>query len=331
MQDAQTTGARDSGSRAAAGRRWMALRDLGILLVFALVVVALMAVSPQAFARPTNLINVMKQASINGVLAMGMMFVIISGGIDLSVGSIVALAGVIAASLAHPGEHPLVLAMVAPIAAGAVVGALNGVSVAYGGIPPFIVTLASMTIVRGVALILAKGAPVFNVSRGFELIATGFIADVVPTLVVYLLVVTAGSAFLLSKTVFGRRVYAVGGNEVAAAVSGIDVAAIKVGVYTLSGALAGLGGLLLASRTISGNPTAGQAYELDAIAAVIIGGVSMTGGVGKWYGTIVGALFIAVIGNGLDILNVSSHYQLIIKGLIIFFAVLLDIKGKGRR
>jgi ribose/xylose/arabinose/galactoside ABC-type transport system permease subunit len=313
------------------GRRWLVLRDLGILLVFLAVVAALMVLSPQAFAKPTNLMNVVKQASVNGVLAMGMMFVIISGGIDLSIGSIVALSGVVAASLAHPGEYPLALTVAAPIAVGAAVGTLNGVSVAFGGIPPFIVTLASMTIVRGMALIAAHGAPVFGVSRAFERIAGGFVADTVPYLVIYFAVVTVACAFLISQTVFGRRVYAVGGNEVAASVSGIGVSAIKIGVYTLSGALAGFAGLVLASRTVSGNPTAGQAYEMDAIAAVIIGGVSMSGGVGKWYGTVIGALFIAVIGNGLDILNVSSHYQLIIKGFIIFFAVLFDIKGKGRR
>ena len=316
---------------AAGGRRWTWVRDLGILLIFVVVVAALMILSPQAFAKPGNLMNIVKQASINGVLAMGMMFVIISGGIDLSIGSIVALSGVIAASLAHPGEHPLALAVAAPIAVGGLVGALNGVSVAFGGIPPFIVTLASMTIVRGLALITAHGMPVFNVTKSFEALAGSFVAGTVPYLVIYFAVVTAACAFLLSKTVFGRRVYAVGGNEVAAAVSGIDVKAVKIGVYTLSGLLAGFAGLILASRTISGNPTAGQAYEMDAIAAVIIGGVSMSGGVGKWYGTVIGALFIAVIGNGLDILNVSSHYQLIIKGLIIFFAVLFDIKGKGRR
>ncbi len=316
----------------AVGRRWTSrVRDLGILLVFLAVVGVLMILSPQAFARPANLMNVVKQASVNGVLAMGMMFVIISGGIDLSVGSIVALCGVVAASLAHPGEYPLVLAVTAPVAAGAAIGAVNGFSVARGGIPPFIVTLASMTAVRGLALIVAHGAPVFGVTKDFEAIAGGFVADAVPFLVVYFALVTAACAFLLSKTVFGRRVYAVGGNEVAAAVSGIRVDGIKVGVYTISGALAGFAGLVLASRTVSGNPTAGQAYELDAIAAVIIGGVSMSGGIGKWYGTVVGALFSAVIGNGLDILNVSGHYQLIIKGLIIYFAVLFDIKGKGRR
>ena len=147
-------------------------------------------------------------------------------------------------------------------------------------------------------------------------------------LVIYFLSVTAVGAFILTKTVFGRRVYAVGGNEVAAKVSGISVPRIKVAVYSISGFLAGIAGLLLASRIVSGNPTAGQSYELDAIAAVIIGGVSMSGGAGKWFGTVIGALFIAVIGNGLDILNVSSHFQLLIKGTIIIVAVLLDMKGK---
>jgi len=210
------------------------------------------------------------------------------------------------------------------------VGLFNGISVAYGNIPPFIVTLGTMTIVRGMALIAANGQPVFNVTKAFEGIAGGFVFDVVPRLVVYFVVIAIICAFIITRTVFGRRVYAIGGNETAARVSGINVNRIKVAVYTLSGFLAGLSGLLLASRLISGNPTSGQSYELDAIAAVIIGGVSMSGGAGKWYGTIIGALLIAVIGNGLDILNVSSHFQLIIKGSIIIVAVLLDMKGKGK-
>ncbi|MCG8483280.1 MAG: ABC transporter permease [Clostridia bacterium] len=307
------------------------MREFGILLVFVIVLVGLMILSPNAFAKPTNLINILKQASINGILATGMMYVIISGGIDLSVGSIVALTGVIAATFAHPGEYPLIIPIVLPIIVGGLVGLLNGVGVAYGGIPPFIVTLGSMTAIRGMALIISKGAPVFNVSDEFENIAGGFILDRIPYLAVYLVGVTVVCAFMLDKTVFGRRVYAVGGNETSAKVSGISVNKIKLGVYALSGLLAGFAGLLLASRTVSGSPTAGQSYELDAIAAVIIGGVSMTGGSGKWYGTIIGALLIAVIGNGLDILNVSSHYQLVIKGLIIVFAVLFDMKGKKHR
>lgn len=307
------------------------LRELGIFAAFVIIMAILMILSPNAFARPANLINILKQASINGILAAGMMYVIISGGIDLSVGSIVALSGVIAASFAHPGEYPLIVPFVLAVAAGALVGLLNGIGVAFGNIPPFIVTLGTMTIVRGVALIAANGQPVFNVTKEFEKIAGGFVFGIVPNLVVYFVVITLVLAFILTRTIFGRRVYAIGGNETAARVSGINVEGIKVAVYTLCGFLAGIAGILLASRIISGNPTSGQAYELDAIAAVIIGGVSMSGGAGKWYGTVIGALLIAVISNGLDILNVSSHFQLIIKGLIIIVAVLIDIKGKGKQ
>jgi ribose/xylose/arabinose/galactoside ABC-type transport system permease subunit len=307
------------------------LREIGIVIAFFVMLGILAILSPTAFARPANLINILKQASINGILAMGMMFVIISGGIDLSVGSIVALSGVIAATFAHPGEYPLIVPIFLSIAVGALIGLANGSLVAYGNIPPFIVTLGSMTIVRGLALITAGGQPVFGVTDVFQYLAGGKVLEFIPYLVIYYVLVTAICAVALNWTVFGRRVYAVGGNEVAANVSGINVNGLKLAVYTISGLLAGLAGLLLASRIISGNPTAGQGYELDAIAAVIIGGVSMTGGAGKWYGTFVGALFIAVIGNGLDIMNVSAHFQLIIKGAIIIIAVLLDIKGKARQ
>lgn len=306
------------------------MRELGIVIVFIVILAILMILSPNAFARPANLINIFKQASINGILAMGMMFVIISGGIDLSVGSIVALTGVVAASFAHPGEYPLIFPIILALTIGLFIGWLNGVGVAYGGIPPFIVTLGMMTIIRGVALIVSGGAPVFGVTDRFENIAGAFLFDRIPLLVVYFLVITIISAYILTKSVFGRRVYAVGGNDTAAAFSGINVQKIRISVFMISGLLAGFAGLLLASRTVSGIPTAGQSYELDAIAAVIIGGVSMSGGSGRWYGTIIGALLIAVIGNGLDILNVSSHYQLVIKGAIIIIAVLLDVKGKEK-
>ena len=311
--------------------RLNSFRELGIVAAFFLILAVLVILSPNSFARPTNLINILKQASINGILATGMMFVIISGGIDLSVGSTVALAGVIAATYAHPGEYPLVVPIALSMLVGLAAGIANGLIVAFGNIPPFIVTLGSMTIIRGLALIASNGQPVFNVTKAFENIAGGFVLQYIPHLVIFFLSVTAISAFILTRTVFGRRVYAVGGNEATAKVSGINVPAIKIGVYSISGFLAGLSGLLLASRIVSGNPTAGQSYELDAIAAAVIGGVSMTGGAGKWYGTVIGALIIAVIGNGLDILNVSSHFQLIIKGTIIIVAVLLDVKGKGNQ
>jgi ribose/xylose/arabinose/galactoside ABC-type transport system permease subunit len=285
--------------------------------------------SPDAFARPSNLLNIVKQASINGILACGMMFVIISGGIDLSVGSTAALAGVMAAHFSHAGEYPLILPIFVALGIGALVGYINGIGVAYGEIPPFIVTLGTMTAVRGAALIASGGAPVFNVSKPFEYVASGFLLGV-PLLAIYFAGIVALTAIILTKTVFGRRVYSVGGNEIAANVSGINVRGMKISVYVIAGTLAGFAGMLLASRTVSGSPTAGSGYELDAIAAVIIGGVSMAGGAGKWYGTVIGALMIAVIGNGLDILGVSSHYQFVIKGAIIVFAVLIDIKSKAK-
>jgi len=306
------------------------MRELGIVFVFAAILLILIILSPNAFARPANLINIIKQASINGILAMGMMFVIISDGIDLSVGSIVALTGVVSASFAHPGEYPLIVPIILALSIGLFVGWLNGVGVAIGNIPAFIVTLGMMTMIRGVALIVSRGAPVFGVTKAYEFIAGGFLFDRIPLLVVYFTIITLISAYILTKTVFGRRVYAVGGNDISAAFSGINVKKIRISVYMISGLLAGFAGLLLASRTVSGNPTAGQSYELDAIAAAVIGGVSMSGGSGKWYGTVIGALLIAVIGNGLDILNVSSHYQLVIKGAIIISAVLLDVKGKEK-
>jgi ribose/xylose/arabinose/galactoside ABC-type transport system permease subunit len=306
-------------------------QTFGLLIIFMVVVAARVVLAPDAFARPANLMGILQQASINGVLAMGMLFVIISGGIDLSVGSIVVFTGVIAASLAHPGQHALIVAILAPVLVGGLIGMFNGLSVAQGGIPAFIVTLASMVMVRGAALILGHGEPVSNVSKGFEAISGGFVGHSVPYLVLYFAAITAVSAMLLRLTLFGRRVYATGGNAIAAAVSGISVNGIRIAVYTLSGLLAGFAGVLLASRTMPGSPTAGEGYEMNAIAAVIIGGASLNGGVGTWYGTVIGALLIAVIGNGLDRLNVSSYYQLIIMGLVLYVAVLIDVKGRGPR
>lgn len=314
------------------------MKDFGLILVFVLLVIVLAIVSGGTFATPRNLLNVVKQTAINGILAMGMTFVIISGDIDLSVGSTVALTGVIATMFAHPladgsgaGQYPFFVPILLAILVGALIGALNGVGIAYGSIPAFIVTLGSMSIVRGLALIISGGSPIFDVTAGFEAIASAQVGGAIPVLAVYLIIIVAICAFVLGKTVFGRRVYAIGGNATAASVSGINVRKLRVIVFTISGALAGLCGLLVASRTITGSPTAGQSYEMDAIAAAVIGGVSMTGGSGKWHGVVIGALMLAVISNGLDIMRVNSNFQLIIKGLIIIFAVLMDIKGKGKR
>lgn len=312
------------------------LKDFGILIVFVVLVIALSIISGGTFSTPRNFINILKQTSVNGILAMGMAFVIISDGIDLSVGSIVALTGVVSCMFAHPaaegagGQYPFIVPILVALLAGALVGLFNGSLIAYGGIPPFIVTLGSMTMVSGLALIISGGSPIYNVTSAFETIASGKLFSI-PYLAIYMVIIVAVCAFVLNKTVFGRRVYAIGGNEVAASVSGINVKRIRVIVYTISGTLAGLAGLLVASRTITGSPTAGKSYEMDAIAACVIGGVSMSGGAGKWYGVVIGSLMLAVISNGLDILRVNSNYQLIIKGVIIILAVLMDIKGKGKK
>ncbi len=305
-------------------------KELGILLAFFALSIALMIISPDAFAQPRNLINIVKQASINGILACGMMFVIISGGIDLSAGSTIAISGVIAAYLARMPGVPLVFTVLAAIAVGMMVGTINGFGVAYAGLPPFIITLATMTGVRGLALIVSGGSPVYGLTSEFEAIASEFLFGTIPLLAAYFILVSIASGFVLNKTVFGRRVYALGGSEETARVSGINVKRLKLSVYMICGALAGLAGLLVASRTVQGSPTSGDGYEMDAIAAVVIGGISMSGGYGKWYGTIIGALLLAVIGNGLDILGVSSNYQKILKGIIIAVAVYLDLRGKQR-
>ena len=309
-------------------RKKINFKNYGIFVVFIVLVIILMILSPNAFAKPRNLINVVKQASINGVLACGMMFVIIAGGIDLSAGSVVALSGVVAAYLAQMQGLPIILPIIGALGTGALIGLINGFGAAYAELPPFIITLATMSIVRGAALILSGGSPVFGLQEQFEGIAGISIANVIPILVLYFLLIAVFSGFILNKTVFGRHVYAIGGNSITAKVSGINVKSMLLRVYIICGVFSGIAGLLIASRTMQGSPTVGVGYEMDAIAAVVIGGVSMSGGSGKWYGTIIGALLLALISNGLDILGVSSNFQQIIKGIIIAVAVYLDLKGK---
>lgn len=309
-------------------RKKINFKNYGIFVVFIVLVIILMILSPNAFAKPRNLINVVKQASINGVLACGMMFVIIAGGIDLSAGSVVALSGVVATYLAQMQGLPIFVPILGALGTGALIGLVNGFGAAYAELPPFIITLATMSIVRGAALILSGGSPVFGLQEQFEGIAGISIANVIPILVLYFLLIAVFSGFILNKTVFGRHVYAIGGNSITAKVSGINVKSMLLRVYIICGVFSGIAGLLIASRTMQGSPTVGVGYEMDAIAAVVIGGVSMSGGSGKWYGTIIGALLLALISNGLDILGVSSNFQQIIKGIIIAVAVYLDLRGK---
>ncbi|MEI7909966.1 MAG: ribose ABC transporter permease [Verrucomicrobiota bacterium] len=290
--------------------------------------IALVAISlALSFAKPTfltvpNLLNVMRQISINGILAVGVTYVLLTGGVDLSLGSLVALSGVVAATLAHPNQHALAVPVLVGVLTGTLCGAVNGLVVTHGKVAPFIATLGMMTVARGLALVVSGGRPVSNLGAEFTRLGGDVAGLPIP------LMVLAGIALLafvvLRNLRLGRYVYAIGGNEAAARASGINVAAVKLFAYSACGATAGVAGVVLAARVTTGQPNAGVGYELDAIAAVVIGGTSLSGGVGGIGGTILGALLIGVINNGLDLLNVTSYYQAIVKGIIIVGAVWLD-------
>lgn len=297
----------------------------GIFIAFVVICIVLSFATPNFFTAQ-NMLIVLRQVSINGILAIGVTYVIIAGGIDLSLGSVIALTGVVAASFAHPGAYPLIVPLLLGLLTGVLVGTLNGLTITKGRVAPFIVTLGMMTIARGLALVLSKGRPVTNLSPEFNFIGGGDILYVPVPILLFVLVIII-SAVILKYTRIGRYIYAVGGNENAATASGIRVSRVKLFAYIMCSGLAGLAGIVLASRITTGQPNAGIAYELDAIAAVVIGGTSLLGGRGSVAGTVIGVLIIGVINNGLDLLNVSSYYQQIIKGVIIVGAVLLDRKN----
>ena len=301
------------------------LQRFGIVIALALIGATLTAATPN-FLTAANLINVARQISLNGILAVGVTFVLLTGGVDLSLGSVVALAGVVAAGFAHPGSYPVAVPILMGIMAGTACGAANGLVVTRGGVAPFIVTLGMMTVARGLALVVSGGKPVSGMSPELTRLAGDVGGLPIPVLV--LGAVSLASWAFLGNTRLGRYVYAVGGNENAARAAGISVGQVKMFAYTLCGALAGLAGVVLAARITTGQPNAAVAYELDAIAAVVIGGTSLSGGVGGIGGTLLGVLLMGVINNGLDLLNVSSYYQQIIKGVIIIGAVWLDRREK---
>lgn len=295
----------------------------GLLIALVIAVFVVTVLRPH-FLNSANLLNVIRQISINGILAVGVTFVLLTAGVDLSLGSVVALAGVLAAHFAHPGDHPLMVPVCIGILAGVSCGVINGTVVTLGRVAPFIATLGMMTVARGLALVCSDGRPVSNMSPAMKALAGDI--GVIPIPAIILAVVSLGAWWLLTFTRIGRHIYAVGGSEQAARAAGINVGRVKMFAYTACGALTGLAGVVLAARITTGQPNAGVAYELDAIAAVVIGGTSLSGGIGTIGGTILGALLMGVIGNGLDLLNVSAYYQQIVKGLIIVAAVWLDRK-----
>lgn len=291
------------------------------------------------FLSKDNALIILRQVSINGILAIGMTFVIITAGVDLSVGAVLALAGIIAARFATTNNNlaigdtdmALYLPIFIAILIGAIAGWVNGAVIAKYNLQPFIVTMGMLSIARGLTLLSTNGNPVSQLNSDFRWIGNGYLFETIPIPVILFLLIFIISWIVLNKTPFGRYVYAVGGNEKSARTSGINVDRIKIFVYMLCGVLAAVAGLVLTARTGSAQTNAGTAYELDAIAAVVIGGTSMIGGVGTLMGTFFGILIIGVLNNGLDLLGVQSYYQQLIKGVLIVVAVMLDPSRKIRR
>ncbi len=282
------------------------------------------------FYSQRNLVNVLRQVSSNACLAFGMTFAIITGGIDLSVGSILALSGTLSAGFIANNNMPVAQAVILAIVIGTALGLFNGVVIAKTTIPPFIVTLAMMQIARGAAYIYSNGQPIRAMFPDYQIIGTGYLGPI-PYPVIYMTVFLIICVILLSKTRFGRHVYAVGGNDKAAIFSGVNVARTKMMVYTMSGFLAAFTGVVLCARMASGQPTAGQSFEMDAIAATVLGGTSMSGGVGKIGSTMIGVLIIGVLNNGLNLLGLNSFWQQIAKGIVILLAVYVDMLKKRRK
>ena len=307
---------------------WLKKYRFGPLLAFVIIFLVL-SVTSKSFLTVSNLLNVALQTSVNAMLAIGMTFVILTAGIDLSVGSTLAFSSAVAAGLMVAGTNPWLAAIIG-LLVGAIAGIINGLFVAYGGLAPFIVTLGTLTLFRGATEIYTAGIPIFNLPSGFSTFGAGsFVGVPIPVLVTA--VIFAAGLLVLQRTTHGRRIYAIGGNARAAYLAGIPVKQYLVAVYVVSGVLAALAGLVLTSRLGTAEPTAGTGYELDAITAVVLGGTSLFGGEGMLWGTIIGALILGIIANGLNLLNVNSFYQDAIKGAIILFAILLDRRrGNGR-
>lgn len=277
----------------------------------------------QSFLTPKNVFNVLRQISSNLFLACGMTMVIILGGIDLSVGSVIALSGCVAAGGVVRYGMSIPVAIILGLFVGLLVGAVNGLIISKTTIPAFIVTLATMNVAKGLAYVYTGGSPVRVVTKEWQFLGAGYIGPV-PTPVVILVIVLIVTSILMNQTKFGRHIYAVGGNEQAAKFSGINTSRVRFLVHVYTGLMAGLAGVVLASRMYSGQPTAGDGAEMDAIAAVVVGGTSMSGGAGKIGGTIIGGLIIGVLNNGLNLMNVNSFWQYVVKGIVILLAVFID-------
>ncbi|KOO13802.1 ribose ABC transporter permease [Vibrio xuii] len=317
----------DTHSKKLLSKEWLIEQKSLIALLFLIVVVSFL--NPNFFT-VDNILNILRQTSVNAIIAVGMTLVILTAGIDLSVGSVLALCGAFAASLIAM-EVPVLIAVPTALFAGAALGAISGVIIAKGKVQAFIATLVTMTLLRGVTMVYTDGRPIStgftDTADAFAWFGTGYALGI-PVPVWLMVIVFASVWYVLNHTRFGRYVYALGGNESATRLSGINVDRVKIGVYAICGLLAALAGIIVTSRLSSAQPTAGMGYELDAIAAVVLGGTSLMGGKGRIMGTLIGALIIGFLNNALNLLDVSSYYQMIAKAVVILLAVLVDNKNK---
>jgi ribose transport system permease protein len=305
--------------------------NIGIIAVLMLLCIVLSITSP-VFLTTNNLITVFRQISNNVFLALGMTLVMILAGIDLSVGAIVALAGTLTVGFIVGSGMPIWLAILCGLLIGAFIGFLNGAIVTQFRLPAFMVTLATMNIAQGIAYLYSGGQSERITNDAYTIIGTGKLFGFLPYPVLYMILLAIIFIILLNKTKLGTYIYAIGGNREAARLSGVPIKKVEIAVFTLTGLLAAFAGIVLSARMYSGQPSVGSGYEMDAIAACVLGGVSMAGGRGKISGTIFGAMVIGVISNGLNLMGVSSFWQLVFKGIIILIAILIDAqKGKKHK
>ena len=313
------------------------LGEYGAFIALALLVIGLSLISPE-FRSPSNFMNLLRQATFNGLIAFGMTCVILSDGIDLSVGSTFALSAIVCAELIMMGL-PAFVAILVALVVGTLLGTISGLLVTKGRLQPFIATLITMTAYRGLAMIITDGKPISRLAESatsgsflFKALGKGNLVSIfnenikIPIPALILIIAFAIFYFFLNHTTYGRRIYATGSNAKCATLVGVNTAKIKISVYAISGFMSALAGLIMISRVNSAQPTLGSGYELDAIAAVALGGTSMSGGRGKITGTVAGVLIIAVLNNGLNIMEVTSYYQDVIKAIVILVAVLSDRK-----
>jgi inositol transport system permease protein len=301
----------------------------GIVLVLMLIIIIFTLSTPN-FLTVLNITNIVRQVSFIGLVGLGATFAIVSGGIDLSSGSVIAAASVVAAYYAKIPGVPVIIPVLMGMMVGIVIGAINGSMITVARIVPFIATLGTLTAAKGFALLYSDGRPISNLNSSYNYIGAGNILGVPIPIIIFIIAILV-SWVLLSKTKFGKHVYAIGGNENAAIYAGVNIMKTKLIVYIYSSLLASVSAVVLTARVSSGNPGAGDGYELQGIAAAIIGGVSFSGGIGTIFGTVIGTLIIGVIGNGMDLLNVNMYWKQIVNGIIIVAAVGFDnIRNRQR-